>query len=102
MGEIWNEYRKFSNKCTSPKKVTLGFLGDLERKKITFFVIFQPKIVRFSFCKKPPEAENLLSLGKLILRPAYLIFPRTKFAVIITITQSLEKETDNPFRRKTP
>ncbi len=54
-------YRKFSNRGATPYRgapplLTPGLLGFK-----TFLAISQPKIVRFSFCKKLLEGENVPS-----------------------------------------
>ncbi len=67
-------YRKFSNKGASPNKGAPCFLRGTLTQNFTFLAISQPKMVRFSFCKKPLVAENALySAISLLTRPAPLL-----------------------------
>ncbi len=67
-------YRKFSNKGASPNKGAPCFLRGARTQNSTFLAISQPKIVRFSFCKKPLEADNALYFViSLLPRPAPLL-----------------------------
>ncbi len=67
-------YRKFSNKRASPNKGDPLFSEGYPNSKFHVLAISQPKMVRFSFCKKPLEAENVLySTISLPTRPAPLL-----------------------------
>ncbi len=68
------KYRKFSNKGASPNKGAPSFLRGTLTQNLTFLAISQPKMVRFSFCKRPLEAENVIySTISLLTRPAPLL-----------------------------
>ena len=56
-----NKYRKFSNRGATPIEAPPLLTPDL-LGFWTFLAISQPKIVRFSFCKKPLKGENVLFL----------------------------------------
>ena len=61
-------YRKFSNKGTP------CFLGGTLTQNFTFLAMSQPKMIRFSFCKKSLEVGNALySPISLLTRPAPLL-----------------------------
>ena len=54
-------YRKFSNIGATPYRGAPPLLTPGLLCFWTFLAISQPNIVRFSFCKKPLEGENVLS-----------------------------------------
>ncbi len=55
-------YRKFSIEGATPYKGAPSFLTPSFMGLWTFLARSQPKIVRFSFCKKPLEAGNISNL----------------------------------------
>ena len=58
----------------SPKKAPPCFLRGTLTQNFTFFAISRPKMVGFSFCKKPLETENALySAISLLTRPPPLL-----------------------------
>ena len=54
------KYRKLSIKGASPYKGAPCFPDTQSMGSWTFLAISQPKMVRFSFCKKPLEGGNVL------------------------------------------
>ncbi len=53
------QYRKFSNRGATPYRGAPPLLTTSPLGFWTLLAISQPKIVRFSFCKKPLEGENV-------------------------------------------
>ena len=70
-----NCYHKFSYKDASPNKGAPSVFWGVPWLKISrFLAISQPKMVPFSFYKKPLEAENVPCIVmSLLLRPAPLL-----------------------------
>ena len=97
------KYRKFSNKGASPNKgapclstLTQNFTffgppcflrGNLTQN-FTFLAISQPKMVRFSFCKKPLEAETVLySTISCAFFREFTVFACRKISLILRICE---------------
>ncbi len=69
-----NKVERKLNTVNSPIKAPLCFLRGTLTQNFTFLAISEPKMVRFSFCKKSLEAENALySAISLLTRPAPLL-----------------------------